>query len=60
MPLTAVERTYNGAHLAGALAKKEGHEVKVFLIGKAAAAAHTRQKVAQWVLQPRGDGSAPP
>ena len=25
------ERTYNGARMAGALAKKEGNEVKVFL-----------------------------
>lgn len=39
------ERTYNGARLAGALAKKEGLEVKVFLIGDAAAAAHNKQKV---------------
>jgi uncharacterized protein involved in oxidation of intracellular sulfur len=39
------ERTYNGARLAGALARKEGHEVKVFLIGDAASAAHDKQKV---------------
>jgi uncharacterized protein involved in oxidation of intracellular sulfur len=39
------ERTYNGARLAGALARHEGHEVKVFLIGDAAAAAHAGQKV---------------
>lgn len=39
------ERTYNGARLAGALARKEGHQVKVFLIGDAAAAAHNKQKV---------------
>ncbi len=39
------ERTYNGARVAGALVKKEGNEVKVFLIGDAAAAAHGRQKV---------------
>ncbi|HJV67992.1 DsrE/DsrF/TusD sulfur relay family protein [Ideonella sp.] len=39
------ERTYNGARLAGALAKQPGSEVKVFLIGDAAAAAHTKQKV---------------
>lgn len=39
------ERTYNGARLAGALAKQEGHEVKVFLIGDAATAAHNKQKV---------------
>lgn len=39
------ERTYNGARVAGALARQEGHDVKVFLIGDAAAAAHVRQKV---------------
>ena len=39
------ERTYNGARLAGALAKKEDNEVKVFLIGDAAGAAHNNQKV---------------
>jgi uncharacterized protein involved in oxidation of intracellular sulfur len=39
------ERTYNGARLAGALAKDEGNEVRVFLIGDAAAAAHRGQKV---------------
>jgi uncharacterized protein involved in oxidation of intracellular sulfur len=39
------ERTYNGARLAGALAHQDGHEVKVFLIGDAAAAARNKQKV---------------
>lgn len=39
------ERTYNGARLAGALAKKEDNEVKIFLIGDAAGAAHNKQKV---------------
>lgn len=39
------ERTYNGTRLAGALARQPQSEVKVFLIGDAAAAAHTRQKV---------------
>lgn len=39
------ERTYNGVRLAGALAKQGGNEVKVFLIGDAAAAAHANQKV---------------
>ncbi len=39
------ERTYNGARLAGALAHQDGHEVKVFLIGDAASAAHNQQKV---------------
>lgn len=39
------ERTYNGARLAGALSSQEEHEVKIFLIGDAAAAAHNKQKV---------------
>lgn len=39
------ERTYNGARLAGALAKKQGNAVKLFLVGDAAAAAHGKQKV---------------
>lgn len=39
------ERTYNGARLAGALAKQQGHEVKLFLMGDGAAAAHVNQKV---------------
>lgn len=39
------ERTYNGARLAGALARNAETGVKVFLIGDAAAAAHGRQKV---------------
>lgn len=39
------ERTYNGARLAGALALQHGHEVKVFLIGDAASAAHNKQRV---------------
>lgn len=38
------ERTYNGARLAGALARQDGSEVKVFLIGDASAAAHNKQK----------------
>lgn len=39
------ERTYNGARLAGSLAKQESNEVRVFLIGDAASAAHRLQKV---------------
>lgn len=39
------ERTYNGTRLAGALAKQADNEVRVFLIGDAAAAAHNQQKV---------------
>ena len=39
------ERSYNGVRLAGSLSKIEGEEVKVFLIGDAAACAKGGQKV---------------
>lgn len=39
------EHTYNGLRLAGALAKREGQKVRVFLMGDAASAAHRNQKV---------------
>jgi uncharacterized protein involved in oxidation of intracellular sulfur len=39
------ERAYNGLRLAGSLSKVEGEQVKVFLIGDAAACAKTGQKV---------------
>ena len=39
------ERSYNGVRLAGSLAKIEGNEVRVFLIGDAAACAKGGQKV---------------
>ncbi len=39
------ERTYNGLRLAGALAKREGNQVRVFLMGDAAIAAKGGQKV---------------
>lgn len=39
------ERTYNGLRLAGALARDGGNEVRVFLMGDAAVAAKTGQKV---------------
>ncbi len=41
------ERTYNGLRLAGAIAKQEGNEVRVFLIGDGASSAHRNQKVPQ-------------
>lgn len=41
------ERSYNGLRLAGALAKRDGQEVKLFLIGDAAACAKSGQKVPQ-------------
>lgn len=39
------EHTYNGLRLAGALAKRAEHQVRVFLMGDAASAAHRNQKV---------------
>lgn len=39
------EHTYNGLRLAGALAHREGNEVRVFLMGDAAVAAKAGQKV---------------
>ncbi len=39
------ERSYNGLRLAGSLSRAEGEEVKVFLIGDAAACAKSGQKV---------------
>lgn len=41
------ERSYNAARLAGSLSKREGEEVKIFLIGDAAACAKAHQKVPQ-------------
>lgn len=46
-PPYGTERSYNGLRLAGALSKREGQEVKVFLIGDAAACAKSGQKVPQ-------------
>ena len=39
------ERTYNGLRLAGSLAKREGTEVRVFLMGDSASCAKGGQKV---------------
>ncbi len=39
------ERSYNALRLAGALAKREGEEVKVFLVGDGAACGKAHQKV---------------
>jgi uncharacterized protein involved in oxidation of intracellular sulfur len=46
-PPYGTERSYNGLRLAGALAKREGEEVRVFLLGDAAACARSGQKVPQ-------------
>ena len=44
-PPYGTERSYNGLRLAGALSKRAGEEVKVFLIGDAASCARKDQKV---------------
>lgn len=46
-PPYGTERSYNGLRLAGQLAKREGEEVRVFLIGDAASCAKRNQKVPQ-------------
>jgi uncharacterized protein involved in oxidation of intracellular sulfur len=46
-PPYGTERSYNALRLAGSLAKREGEEVKVFLIGDASACAKAHQKVPQ-------------
>jgi uncharacterized protein involved in oxidation of intracellular sulfur len=44
-PPYGTERSYNGLRLAGALAKREGEEVRVFLMGDAASCAKQGQKL---------------
>ena len=44
-PPYGTERSFNGLRLAGSLSKREGEEVKVFLIGDAASCAKAHQKV---------------
>ena len=44
-PPYGTERSYNGLRLAGSLAKGEGTQVRVFLIGDAAGCAKGAQKV---------------
>jgi uncharacterized protein involved in oxidation of intracellular sulfur len=46
-PPYGTERSYNGLRLAGVLAKRESEEVRVFLMGDAAACAKGGQKVPQ-------------
>lgn len=41
------ERSYNALRLAGALSKRDGERVRVFLIGDAASCAKAHQKVPQ-------------
>ena len=44
-PAYGSERSYNGLRLAGTLAKREGMQVRVFLIGDAVACAKRGQRV---------------
>ncbi len=44
-PPYGTERSYNALRLAGALSKREGQELKVFLMGDAASCAKANQKV---------------
>jgi len=44
-PPYGTERSHNGLRLAGALAKREAEEVRVFLLGDAAGCARAGQKV---------------
>ena len=44
-PPYGTERSYNGLRLAGALAKRAGEEVRLFLLGDAASCAKCGQKV---------------
>lgn len=46
-PPYGTERSYNGLRLANALSKADGQEVKIFLIGDAAACSKHGQKVPQ-------------
>ena len=46
-PPYGTERSYNALRLAGSLARREAEEVKVFLMGDAAACAKAHQKVPQ-------------
>lgn len=46
-PPYGTERSYNGLRLAGSLAKRDGEEVRTFLMGDAASCAKAGQKVPQ-------------
>ncbi len=46
-PPYGTERSYNALRLAGSLSKRDGEDVKVFLIGDAASCAKKDQKVPQ-------------
>jgi len=44
-PPYGTERSYNGIRLAASIARKDGQEVRLFLMGDAAACARSGQKV---------------
>ena len=46
-PPYGTERSYNALRLAGALAKRDGEELKIFLLGDAVSCAKANQKVPQ-------------
>lgn len=46
-PPYGTERCYNGLRLAGALARRDGEHVRVFLLGDAASCAKAGQRVPQ-------------
>jgi len=46
-PPYGTERSYNALRLAGALSKRSGEDVKIFLVGDAASCAKANQKVPQ-------------
>ena len=46
-PPYGTERSYNALRLAGALSKRDGEDVRVFLMGDAASCAKANQKVPQ-------------
>ena len=54
-PPYGTERSYNGLRLAGSLAKRDDEQVRVFLIGDAAACAKGGSAGAEGLLQHRDD-----
>ena len=52
-PPYGTERAFNGLRLAGALAKRDGVDVRVFLTGDGVAAAMASQKLPRRLLPPR-------
>ena len=56
-PPYGTERSYNALRLAGALAKREGEEVKVFLMGDAGGLRQEEPESATGLLQRRTDAA---